>query len=200
MAASYLGSLRHRLLLPGRFFFLNLLYIFFSIKVQLIHNAVPISALQKSDSVIHRYMYIQTYILLLIFFSIMVYLRRLYIVPRALQQDLLFIQSKWNGLHLLTPLFCILKYNINRENPHEVKTCGLMNYHKPPPKPINRWMAGWQKLPCSEYPHHHSPLLRPGMTLTWTSIPITPFFLYSVTIEASTPKAQFCLACFLNVI
>lgn len=112
----------------------------------------------------------------------------------------LLVPSKWNGLHLLTPLFCILKYNINRENPHEVKTCGLMNYHKPPPKPINRWMAGWQKLPCSEYPHHHSPLLRPGMTLTWTSIPITPFFLYSVTIEASTPKAQFCLACFLNVI
>ena len=54
-------------------------HIFFLIEVELIYNVVPISAVQQSDSVLH------IYILFLIFFSIMVYLRRLDIVPCAIQ-------------------------------------------------------------------------------------------------------------------
>ena len=47
--------------------------------------------------------FIHIYILFLILFSIMVYLRRVDIASCAAQQDLLFIHSKCNSLHLLAP-------------------------------------------------------------------------------------------------
>ena len=51
------------------------------IEVQLTYNAVPISAVQQSDSGIHRYTFF-------IVFSIIVYHRILNIVPCAIHQDL----------------------------------------------------------------------------------------------------------------
>ena len=61
---------------------LSLAIVIFFIEVQLIHNAVLISALQKSDSVIH----IDTFFFIL--FSIVVYHRILNIFPCAIPQDL----------------------------------------------------------------------------------------------------------------
>ena len=61
---------------------LSLAIIIFFIEVQLIHNVVLISAVQKSDSVIH----IHTFFFIL--FSIMVNHRILNIVHCAVQQDL----------------------------------------------------------------------------------------------------------------
>ena len=55
----------------------NFLKIF--IAVELVYSVVLISAVQQSDSVIHTYIYI--YMFFFIFFSIMVYHRRLNIVP-----------------------------------------------------------------------------------------------------------------------
>ena len=52
------------------------------IEVELIYSVVLISAVQQSDSVIH------VYTSFFIFFSIMVYPRRLDIVSCAIQQDL----------------------------------------------------------------------------------------------------------------
>ena len=57
---------------------------FYFIDVYLIYNVVLISAIQQCDSVTHTYIYTFFFI----FFSIMVYLRILNIVPCALQQDL----------------------------------------------------------------------------------------------------------------
>ena len=53
------------------------------IELQLIYNVVLISAVQKSDSVIHMYTFF------LIFFSMMVYCRTLNIAPCAIQEDLI---------------------------------------------------------------------------------------------------------------
>ena len=51
-------------------------------EVWLIYNAVLISAVQQTDSVIHMYIFV------FIFFSIMVWHTMLNIVPSAVQQDL----------------------------------------------------------------------------------------------------------------
>ena len=53
------------------------------IEVYLIYNAVLISSLQQSDSVIHIYTHIYTFFF--IFFSIMVYQSILNVVPCAIQ-------------------------------------------------------------------------------------------------------------------
>ena len=52
------------------------------IEVYLIHNAVLISSLQQSDSVIHIYIHIYWFFFIL--FSIMVYQRILNVVPCAI--------------------------------------------------------------------------------------------------------------------
>ena len=65
-------------------FFLFVCFLFLRVffEVQLIYHVVPTSAVQQSDSV---YIYIHFFM----FFSIMVYPRRLDIVPCAIQQDLI---------------------------------------------------------------------------------------------------------------
>ena len=73
-----------------------------------------------------------------------------------------------------------------------------MNYHKPPSRPGHRWMAGPQKRPCSEHPPPHSSLLHSEVTFIWALRIISPFYLYSFTIYASTAKSQFCFACFFS--
>ena len=67
-------------------------------EVKLIYSVVLISAVQQSDSFIHIYIYS-----FLIFFSIVVYPRKLDIVPWLYSRTLLFIHSKCNSLHLPTP-------------------------------------------------------------------------------------------------
>ena len=61
-----------------------LIFLFFSMEVQLIYNFVLASGVQQSDSDIHIYTFF------FIFFSIMVYHRILNIVPCAIQQDIVF--------------------------------------------------------------------------------------------------------------
>ena len=63
---------------------------------QLIHNAVLITAVQQSDSVIHTCM-------LLHFFFIMVYHKILNIAPCGMQRTLVFIYPIYRSLHLLVP-------------------------------------------------------------------------------------------------
>ena len=61
------------------------------IEVYLIYNVVLISAVQQSHSVIRTYSLLYscyTYIFSFIFFSMIVYLRRLNTIPCALQQGL----------------------------------------------------------------------------------------------------------------
>ena len=70
---------------------------FFLTEVQLIYNAVPTSAVQQSDSVIH----IQTFFFL-IFFSIRVY-HRIIQFPVLYSRTLLFIHPIYNSLPLLIP-------------------------------------------------------------------------------------------------
>ena len=84
-------------LTPGKwrkssFFF----FVYLFVQVELTYNIVLISAVQRSDSVIHIY-------ILFIFFSIMVYHKMLNMVPCAVGQDMLFIHSGHNSLHLLVP-------------------------------------------------------------------------------------------------
>ena len=95
----YSISIQFKDIICNLFCILNyfLFLMFFFIEVELIYNVVSISAVQQGDSVIHRD------ILFFIFFSIMVYPRRLDIVPCAIDRTLLFIHSKCNSLHLLTP-------------------------------------------------------------------------------------------------
>ena len=57
-----------------------LFFFLFFIEIQLIYNAVPISAVQQSDSVVYIYIFF-----LKILFSIMVYPRRSAIVLHAIQ-------------------------------------------------------------------------------------------------------------------
>ena len=77
-----------------KFFFFFFVYLF--VQVELTYNIVLISAVQRSDSVIHIY-------ILFIFFSIMVYHKMLNMVPCAVGQDMLFSHSGHNSLHLLVP-------------------------------------------------------------------------------------------------
>ena len=70
----------------------------FIIEVQLICNAVPVSAVQQSDSVIHIHTFFFN-----IFFSITVCHRILNTGPCAGQQDLVFYHPIYNSLHLLIP-------------------------------------------------------------------------------------------------
>lgn len=72
----------HRLVTRGHPRLLSLSFFFLNCNI-VAHNVVLISAVQQSDSVMH----IHTF--LFIFFSIMIYLRRLDIVPYAIQQDLI---------------------------------------------------------------------------------------------------------------
>ena len=70
----------------------------FIIEVQLICNAVPVSAVQQSDSVIHIHTFFFN-----IFFSITVCHRTLNIGPCAGQQGLVVYHPIYNSLHLLIP-------------------------------------------------------------------------------------------------
>ena len=74
------------------------LFIFF-IKVQLTNKVVPISAVQQSASVIHTHIRI----LLLYSFPSWSILGDIIQFPMLYSRTLLFIHSKCNSLHLLTP-------------------------------------------------------------------------------------------------
>ena len=63
-----------------------------------VDNVVLISAVQQSDSVIYVY-----YIFSFMFFSVMVYIRILNIVPHAISRTLLLTYSIYNSLYLLVP-------------------------------------------------------------------------------------------------
>ena len=73
----------------------------FLIKVQLIYNIVPLSAVQQSDPVTHTCM--QMYILFLILSSIIFQPKRQISFPVIYSRVSLSIHSKCNSLHLLTP-------------------------------------------------------------------------------------------------
>ena len=78
----------------------DLLHIFFFFLVQeeLTYNVVIIPAVQQSDSVIHIYTFF------FIFFSIMVYHRKLNIVSCAFySRTLLSVHSLYNSSHMLPP-------------------------------------------------------------------------------------------------
>ena len=68
---------------PSVNLFLKCCVLYFLIEAQLVYNGVPISAVWQSDSVIHIHTRFK------IIFSIVVYPRRLDIVPCAIQQDLI---------------------------------------------------------------------------------------------------------------
>ena len=74
-------------------YWLSWIFFIVFIELQLFYNVVFIFAVQQNDLVIYIYTFF-------IFFSIVVYCRIVNGVPWA---PLLFLSSKYNSLHLLTP-------------------------------------------------------------------------------------------------
>ena len=91
---------------------LKIFFLVYFIDIQLIYNAVLITAVQQNDTVTHIYVCVYIYIYIhtffFILFSIMVYHRVLNIVSVLYSITLLFSHPIYKSLHLLTSTSILL--------------------------------------------------------------------------------------------